>query len=260
MTLRLVVLQHLHSEHPGSFSDVIGERDIDVTTVELDDGDPLPALGDADAILVMGGPMSANDDDDHPWLAGERAFIRDAVQAGVPVLGACLGAQLLAASLDAAVYPAPSGPEVALGPVEVTAAGAEDPVFAGLAPSFIACHWHGDTYDLPRGAELLASTAQCPNQAFRVGDSAYAVQFHVEPTTEQIAQWRQIPGYLAALEAVMDAEAADAFLSDTEARVPELSAISRKLMSAWLDVAERAAAERRDGDAPAAAAAAQADG
>jgi GMP synthase-like glutamine amidotransferase len=248
--MRLVVLQHLYSEHPGSFSDVIRERDIDVSTVELDEGESLPPLAGVDALLVMGGPMSANDDADHPWLASERAYIREAVETGVPVLGACLGAQLLAAALDAAVYPAPSGPEVALGPVDVTDAGAEDPVFAGLAPSFTACHWHGDTYDLPDGAELLASTEQCANQAFRVGDSAYAVQFHVEPTVEQIGQWRQIPGYLAHLESVMDAERAEAFLSETEARVPELSEASRTLMSAWLDIAEAAAARRREAGAP----------
>jgi GMP synthase (glutamine-hydrolysing) len=254
MTLRLLVLQHLYSEHPGSFADVIRERDIDVVTVALDEGETLPPLRDVDAILVMGGPMSANDDDDHPWLAAERAFIRDAVQSGVPFLGACLGAQLLAASLDAAVYPGPAGPEVALGPVDVVAAGQDDPVFAGLAPSFVACHWHGDTYDLPDGAELLASTAQYRHQAFRVGDSAYAIQFHVEPTVEQIAQWRQIPEYVAALESVMDPEAAEAFLRDTEATVPELSVTSRKLIAAWLDLAEATAAERRDREAPTAAA------
>ncbi|MEA2322668.1 MAG: hypothetical protein QOD81_2518 [Solirubrobacteraceae bacterium] len=259
MTVRLLVLQHLFCEHPGSFSDVIRERDVEVTTVELDQGEQLPALADVDAILVMGGPMSANDDHDHPWLAAERAFIAEAVWAGVPVLGACLGAQLLAAALDAAVYAAPGGPEVGLGPVDVTDAGRADPVFAGLAPSFVACHWHGDTYDLPDGAELMASTSQCRNQAFRVGDSAYGVQFHVEVTADQIAQWRQVRSYVAALEAVLDPEAAQAFMSETEASVPELSAVGRRLISAWLDVAETAAAQRRDGEAPAAAAA-QIDG
>jgi GMP synthase-like glutamine amidotransferase len=252
--VRLLVVQHLYCEHPGSFSDVIGERNVDVVTVELDEGGTLPPPADVDAVLVMGGPMSAGDDDDHPWLAAERAFIRDAVHAGIPVLGACLGAQLLAASLDAAVYPAPAGPEVGLAPVDVTEAGRTDPVFSGLGPSFVACHWHGDTYDLPDGAELMASTPQCRNQAFRVGDTAYGVQFHVEVTADQIAEWRQVPSYVAALEAVMDPDAAQAFLAETEASVRDLAATARQLIWAWLDVAEAAAAKRRGGDARAVAA------
>jgi GMP synthase (glutamine-hydrolysing) len=236
--VRLVVLQHLYCEHPGTFSDAIAEReDIEVRTVELDQGDALPALGDVDAVVVMGGPMSATDDDDHAWLAGEREFIRAAVEAGVPVFGACLGAQLLAAALGAAVYPAPAGPEVGLGPVEVVGAGHDDPVFGPLAPEFAACHWHGDTFDLPDGAELLASTPQCRNQAFRVGATAYAVQFHVEVTAEQIAQWRQVPSYVEALESVLDPQAAEAFLRETEARVPDLAQTARRLFGAWLDLA-----------------------
>lgn len=250
--MRLAVLQHLYCEHPGSFSDVIRERGVDVVTVELDEGAPLPTLADVDALLVMGGPMSATDDDDHPWLAGERAFIREAVESGVPVLGACLGAQLLAAAMGASVYAVPAGPEVGLLPVDVTEAGAADPVFAGLAPSFVACQWHGDTFDLPAGAELLASSEHCPNQAFRVGTSAYAIQFHVEVTADQIAQWRQVPAYTEALESVLDPAAAEGFLRDTEAAGPELSAVSQRLFSAWLDVAE-AARGGRNGVAAAAA-------
>ncbi|MEA2269010.1 MAG: hypothetical protein QOC64_1620 [Solirubrobacteraceae bacterium] len=250
--MRLLVLQHLSTEHPGSFADVIRERGVDVLTVELDEGEALPSLADVDAILVMGGPMSANDDDEHPWLATERAFIREAVEAGVPLLGACLGAQLLAAALGAGVYPVPAGPEVGLLPVDVVDAGLTDPVLAGLAPSFLTCQWHGDTFDLPAGGELLASSPHCRNQAFRVGPSAYAIQFHVEPTTEQIAQWREIPAYAAALEQVLGPPEAEAFFAETIARVPELTVIAHRLFGAWLDVAAAAVADRR-GEEPAAA-------
>jgi GMP synthase-like glutamine amidotransferase len=252
--MRLLVLQHLHTEHPGSFGDVIRERDLDVVTVELDEGEALPPLDGFDAILAMGGPMSANDDDEHPWLAGERAYLREAVEAGVPVLGACLGAQLLAAALDADVYPVPAGPEVGLLPVELTDAGRADPLFAGLGPSVMTCQWHGDTFDLPAGAELLASSPHCRNQAFRVGPSAYAIQFHVEPTREQIAEWREIPAYAAALEQVLGPPEAEAFFAETDARVPELTAIAHRLFGAWLDVAARAAEDRGDDERTVAAA------
>jgi GMP synthase-like glutamine amidotransferase len=251
--MRLLVLQHLHTEHPGSFGDVIRERGLDVLTVELDDGETLPPLAEVDAILAMGGPMSANDDDEHPWLAGERVFLREAVEAGVPVLGACLGAQLLAAALGAGVYPVAAGPEVGLLPVDLTAAGEADPLFAGLGPSFVTCQWHGDTFDLPAGAELLASSPHCRNQAFRVGDGAYAIQFHVEPTREQIAEWREIPEYAAALEQVLGPPEAEAFFAETDARVPELTAVAHRLFAAWLDVAAGSAWSRRDDERPAAA-------
>jgi GMP synthase-like glutamine amidotransferase len=247
--MRLLVLQHLFCEHPGAFSDVMRERGLDVRTVALDEGGTLPPLHDVDAILVMGGPMSANDEDLHPWLVAEKALLRDAVAAGMPVLGACLGAQLLAAALGGRVYPAPPGPEVGLLGVELTDAGRADPVLSVLSPSSLTVQWHGDTFDLPDGAELLASSPHSPNQAFRAGDSAYAIQFHLEVTAAQIAQWREVPAYAAALADVLGPEGGEAFLADAQARVPEITAVGRRLFAAWLDVAA-GAAERPRAPAP----------
>jgi GMP synthase-like glutamine amidotransferase len=247
--LRLLVLQHLFCEHPGAFSDVIRERGVEVRTVALDEGGTLPSLDDVDAILVMGGPMSANDEDEHPWLVPEKALLREAVAAGVPVLGACLGSQLLAAALGGRVYPAPPGPEVGLLPVELTDAGRADPVLGVLSPASLTVQWHGDTFDLPDGAELLASSPHSPNQAFRVGDGVYAIQFHLEVTAEQIAQWREIPAYAGALADVLGDEGGAAFLVEARARVPETTADGRRLFGAWLDVAGDAVERRRAGAA-----------
>src|SRR5215212_1594324 len=106
----------------------------------------------------MGGPMSVNDEADHPWLAAEKAFVRSVVEAGVPFLGVCLGSQLLASALGARVYPNPAGAEVGLLGVERTAAGRADPVLGALAEPLVSLQWHGDTFDLPDGAELLATS------------------------------------------------------------------------------------------------------
>jgi len=173
----VVVLQHIACEPPGAFEDVLIAAGADIHRVELDEGEPLPSWQDYVAIVAMGGPMSVNDDAELPWLTAEKAAIGEAVRAGVPYFGACLGAQLLAASLGARVYAGPE-PEVGVLPVTLTAEGAADPLFAGLPRSFPTLQWHGDTFDLPEGATLLASSPAFPNQAFRYGRAPYGIQFH----------------------------------------------------------------------------------
>jgi len=170
----VVVLQHIACEPPGEYETVLRERGAKLHLVELDEGEPLPALAEFDAIVAMGGPMSVNDDAELPWLTTEKAAIGEAVRAGVPYFGACLGVQLLAASLGARVFPGPE-PEVGVLPVTLTAEGAADPLFAGLPASFPTLQWHGDTFDLPEGATLLASSPAFPNQASRYGRAAYGI-------------------------------------------------------------------------------------
>ena len=130
--------------------------------------------------------MSANDD--LAWLAEERALLRAAVSAGLPVLGVCLGAQQLAAALGAPVTKGPA-PENGVGEVHLTREALPDPVF-GAAPTPLPCvHWHGETFALPEGAVRLARSEAYENQAFRVGDRAYGLQFHVEVTASLVAHW-----------------------------------------------------------------------
>lgn len=176
--MRVTVIQHVPFEGPAVIGDVLRERDVDLETVRTDLGMPVPPPGSLDALVVMGGPMGALDDAEHPHLPAERELIAECVRRGTPVLGVCLGAQLLAAALGARVYRGPA-PEVGTGTVRLTDAGRCDPVLGPAGPRLAVLHWHQDTFELPHGATLLASSPRYPHQAFRSGN-AYGLQFHVE--------------------------------------------------------------------------------
>ncbi len=184
-----VVLQHVAFEGPGALVPAIEATGAPLSVVRLDQGNPVPAPVDAGAmsgLVALGGPMSVHDDLD--WLEPERALLRAAVEAGVPVLGICLGAQQLAAALGGRVTQGPA-PEVGVGEVHLTIDAIADPVF-GPAPTPLPCvHWHGDTFSLPEGAVRLAANEAYENQAFRVGPNAYGLQFHVEVTGGLVAHW-----------------------------------------------------------------------
>jgi GMP synthase-like glutamine amidotransferase len=145
------------------------------------DGDAVPTTSQGLAgVVVMGGAMSAGSDDGFPARGAELALLRHAVAQQVPVLGVCLGAQLLAAAGGAPVYPGESGLELGWVPVGLEEGSATDPLFSGLPRQLTVLNWHGDTFDLPDGAVRLASGATYPNQAFRLGERAWGVQFHIE--------------------------------------------------------------------------------
>jgi GMP synthase-like glutamine amidotransferase len=230
--VRVLVLQHIACEPPGVFEDVLDERGATINRVQLDEGEELAVRHELDAVVCMGGPMSATDDAQLPWLATEKAFIADAVRADVPFWGVCLGAQLLAASLGARVYPGPA-PEVGVLPVELTADGLADPVFSALPPVLPTLQWHGDTFDLPQGAVRLAGSPAYPNQAFRVR-RAYGVQFHLEVSGEMAREWAQVPEYATSLERTLGPEA-PAFLADIEERADSMRVVGRALFERWRD-------------------------
>jgi GMP synthase (glutamine-hydrolysing) len=177
--------------------------------------------------------MGATDDAELPWLAAEKRLIGEAVRAGVPFWGVCLGVQLLAASLGARVYRGPA-PEVGLLPVTLTPAARADPVFAAAPDDLVTLQWHGDTFDLPRGAVRLAGSPAYPNQAFRVG-RAYGVQFHLEVSGEMAREWAEIPEYVLSLERTLGQDGAPAFLTAIEVRADEMRAAGRTLFERWLD-------------------------
>ena len=231
--MRALVLQHIACEPPGVFEDVLDERGVELHRVELDDGDALPDWRGFDAIVAMGGPMSVNDEAALPWLTEEKRAIGDAVHAGMPYWGVCLGVQLLAASLGARVFPG-SEPEVGLLPVELTDEGRADPVFSGLESGLATLQWHGDTFDLPDGAVRLASSSAYANQAFRF-DRAYGVQFHLEVSAEMAREWAAVPEYVTSLERTLGAEGAPAFLGAIEESAGEMRAAGRALFERWLD-------------------------
>jgi GMP synthase (glutamine-hydrolysing) len=234
--VNVLVLQHIACEPPGVFEDVLVERGATLHRVELDEGELLPAsLEGVDAIVAMGGPMSVNDEADHPWLRAEKALIADAVRGGLPFWGSCLGVQLLASALGAPVRQGPA-PEVGILPVHATAATDGDPVFSGLAWPRPTLQWHQDTFDLPEGATLLATSPAYPHQAFRVGSVAYGVQFHIEVDEAMADEWAQVPAYIASADAVLGPGGLDRLLGDFRASMPEMQADGRVLFSRWVDL------------------------
>jgi GMP synthase (glutamine-hydrolysing) len=233
--MRALVLQHIECEPPGVYEDVLVERGVEIERVELDRGEPLPPWRDVDAVIAMGGPMSVNDDADHPWLTDEKRAIAEAVRAGVPFWGVCLGVQLLAASLGARVYPGPQS-EVGLMPVTLSEEALADPVFAGLPREVLTLQWHGDTFDLPEGATVLAGSPVCPNQAFRWGERAYGVQFHLEVSTEMAKEWAAVPAYEESLERVKGPGALPRLIGELEEAAEGMRTRGRTLFERWLDL------------------------
>ena len=232
--MAVLVLQHIACEPPGVYEDVLGERGLELVRVELDEGDAMPSWREFEAIIAMGGPMSVNDD--LPWLANEKRVIAEAVRAGTPYWGVCLGVQLLASALGARVY-AGDEPEVGVLPVSLTGEGRGDPVFAGLPPSFPSLQWHGDTFDLPDGAVRLAGSPAYPNQAFRF-ERAYGVQFHLEVSPAMAREWADVPEYAQSLEQTIGAAP---LLGAVDAEAESMLAHGRTLFERWLDhvVSER---------------------
>jgi GMP synthase (glutamine-hydrolysing) len=234
--VNVLVLQHISCEPPGEYEAVLRGRGASLHRVELDEGDPLPPWRDFDAVVAMGGPMSVNDDDAHPWLAAEKRAVAEAVRAGVPFFGACLGAQLLAAALGAAVYAGPE-PEVGVLPVTLTPEGRADPVLSGLPPAFPTLQWHGDTFDLPEGSTLLASSPAYRNQAFRWGAAAYGVQFHVEVLPAMAREWARVPAYAASADRVLGSGGMTRLLEEFAAAEAEMRSLGRALFERWTELA-----------------------
>jgi GMP synthase (glutamine-hydrolysing) len=239
--MRALVLQHIACEPPGAFADVMRERGWSIVTCEIDETGSVPDAEEFDAIVAMGGPMSVNDELELPWLADEKRLIGDAVRAGVPYFGACLGVQLLAASLDAKVYAGPS-PEVGILPVELTDEGRVDPVLGSLDGQILTLQWHGDTFDLPYDAVLLAGSEAYPHQAFRYGEHAYGIQFHIEVSAEMAEEWARVPEYARSLEQTVGAHALDDMIEALrDERGARMQAHARELFGRWCALAEDAA-------------------
>lgn len=184
-----VVVQHVPYEGPGLIAELAVQRGLEIEVCRVYESQPLPRAGELAGLVVMGGPMGVHDTVEYPHLSGELELIADAVAGGIPLLGVCLGAQLLAHALGGRVY---SGPiqEIGVGRVSLTPSGIADPVIGCAGGSVVPVfHWHGETFDLPDGAVRLAASEAYPNQAFRFGH-AYGLQFHVEVDRELAAGWR----------------------------------------------------------------------
>ena len=179
----VVIFRHAASEGPGYFATYLDRRSVPWRVVRVDEGEPIPSTpGESSGFTFMGGPMSVNDD--LPWIAPTLGLIRAAVDAGVPVLGHCLGGQLIAKALGGVVTRNPVK-EIGWGRVDVLGTGAE---WFGTGGSFTSFHWHGETFSIPSGATRILSSPHCGNQAFALGPHL-AMQCHVEMTPELIRAW-----------------------------------------------------------------------
>ena len=182
------VVQHVAWEGPGSIGSEARARAIELRVARMDLGDRLPSPGELGGLVVMGGPMDVGDTSAYPHLAGERALLAAAVEAGIPTLGVCLGSQLLASALGARVFKGPSL-EIGIGDVTLTADGERDPVLGGAGVIAPVVQWHHHTFDLPERCVRLASSRAYENQAFRLGDRVYGIQFHPELDSPLLRAW-----------------------------------------------------------------------
>lgn len=226
--MRVHWFQHVPFEDLGSILPWLMAQGHSVHQHAVFDNVVLPDPAEVDALIVMGGPMSVNDIDELPWLAGETQFIRQLLAADKPVLGICLGAQLIASALGAEVYANPDK-EIGWWPLQNRAESAA--VFQ-FPEHFEAFHWHGETFDLPADAALLASSEGCVNQAFQVGRQIIGLQFHLETTpASAVALVAHCAEDLAPATYVQDAEQ---ILGQPEADYQSLNGLMAALLSYWL--------------------------
>jgi len=240
--MRILVLQHIAIEHPGVFRDFMAADGVEWDTIELDAGEPIPALDDYAALIVMGGPMDVWQEREHPWLRAEKAAIREAVQArGLPYLGVCLGHQLLADALGGEVAPM-RGAEVGVLDVELTDAAGADPLFSGLSARHTTLQWHSaEVTNPPPDAVVLARSPLCDVQALRVGERAWGIQYHTEVTTDTVPEWGDVAEYAQALEATLGAGALERFRREVEQRLPDFKVTAGRLYEGFM----RAVREKR---------------
>jgi GMP synthase-like glutamine amidotransferase len=236
--MKILILQHEASGHPGLFRRILAEDGHDWTTVVLGEGDALPPVEGFDALWVMGGSMHVWEEDEHPWLGPEKALIREAVaERGLAFLGLCLGHQLLAEALGGGCAEA-AAPEIGVLPVELTAHGAGSQFFGGVPGTFPCLQWHSaEVTGLPVGASVLASSTGCAVQAMSWGGRAFSTQFHMEADSGTAEEWTALPEWQVALDGALGPGGAARFVADSAERMTELNAVARQVYENWMRVA-----------------------
>lgn len=185
--LRIHYFQHVPFEGPGSLQEWSIKNGHSLTSTNFYINETLPDLNSIDWLIIMGGPMSVDDQKEFHWLPKEKSFIKNAIEKGKTVIGICLGAQLIAQILGAKVYPNKQK-EIGWFPIRLTESAKQHPLFNGLHSEITVFHWHGDTFELPENAIALAKSAACNNQGFIFNQNVLALQFHLETTTQGIQQ------------------------------------------------------------------------
>jgi len=237
--MHLLVLQHHPAEHPGQFRRFLQEDGHRTTIVQLDQGEPLPEHFEFDGLWVLGGPMDVWEEDTHPWLAKEKAYIRKAVEdRGMSYLGLCLGHQLLAEALGGSVGKGTA--EIGVCSVMLTEAGSEGVFMDGLPENLKCLQWHSaEIKTLPPGGTSLASSDVCAVQALQWGPRAYSVQFHLEVESDTVEVWGEIPEYRAALEKAMGDNGVQILRDACTAHLDQFNAMAERMYINWLQTTAR---------------------
>lgn len=185
----ILLIKHIDIEGPGTFGDFLSRGGYPTRILDSGAGDILPNdTGDIRAVICLGGPMNVYEEEKYPFLRGENIFIQKILDQQIPYLGICLGSQLLAKACGANVVKSPRE-EIGFSMIRLTHNGRRDPLFQGLEQDVEVYQWHEDMFEVPEGGSLLASSAGCPHQAFKVGPNAYGLQFHIEITDQSIREW-----------------------------------------------------------------------
>jgi GMP synthase (glutamine-hydrolysing) len=234
--MRVLSVIHQADAASGVFAEAVAERGHELVEWNVAENRRLPTETFG-AVLVFGGAMHVDQQDEHGWLKEEEVFLRGLAADSVPLMGVCLGGQLLAKALGAPVRRMPS-PEVGWFPLHLTADAARDPVFGGLPKRFDSFQWHVYAFELPLGAVLLARTERC-NQAYRAGDAAWGLQFHAEVTRDALEGWMDSsrPEEDGAIDF-------DRLRAESDERIPRWNELGREICARFLAVAERRGSTR----------------
>ena len=230
--MRALSIAHQRDAGPGVFADAMRSLGIDHDVWFRAEADEPPRdAASYDAVLVFGGAMHTDQEERHPWLSDEKALLRDLLERRLPLLGVCLGAQLVAEAAGGSARRAPA-PEIGWHEVDMTSAGARDPVLGSLAPRFTAFQWHSYEFTLPPGATPLARSAVCL-QAYRVGDCAWGIQFHAEVSRADAEAW--IDDYRSDEDAVRIGLDPDALRRRTHSSIEQWNELGRGVCTRFLE-------------------------
>lgn len=233
---KLLVCQHVPFEILGTLDPKFRGAGFRIRYVNFGrHPDARPKLEPYKGLVVLGGPMNIDQVREHPHLPTEVELIREALERDIPVLGICLGAQLIAKALGAKVEPNGKA-EIGWYDVSVTKEGHKDPLLHRFRPKERIFQWHGDRFDVPRGAVLLATSSTCKNQAFRYGKNVYALQFHLEVDEALIERWLRVPVHRQQLESLEGEISAEKIREETPAHIGRLHALSDAAFGAFIDL------------------------
>ncbi len=229
----ILILKHVAFEGPGTFREELDKRGLKFREVNLYEGDIPKDLDGCRGLIIMGGPMNVYEEAEYPFLKDEDRLIKEALAKKIPMIGVCLGAQLMAKASGAKVTKG-AKKEIGWYPLHLTEEAKTDPAFSSLPSTVEVFQWHGDTFETPQGAARLASSELFLNQAFRIGDNAYAFQFHIEVTEAIIKEWIELNG--TELEGVKDYIDSKKILAESTGKALELKKLADIVYKGLFDI------------------------